>query len=397
VLAVATLHAGSAWALGTRIVVAWDDPDQSASFVAAIDANPPFDFATPDLAVDPDGRVRTAFGKVLHLSRATGALSVIDPATWRIEEAIQLRAEAEPRDLAIAGARTAYVTRRNSAALLRVDLDTGQTTEATDLSPLGVGSPDLVMETLLLHEGRLYVQLSAPLGSLDPSFVAVIDVATEQIIDADPVEPGIQAVLLQGTQPRFKMQIVPTTRQLMVSATGAFQDFGGFELIDIDALESLGVVVREFIDVTGNDLGAFAMITDDRGWLVYSTDIVLSSHLHPFTITAGEGFPEAATSLFYFAPHIVYDPATDTLFWPEPNGVQAFDGTTGIARQASPTPLSGAPTDLALLPATVAVPSMSRIGVVVLATSLAMGCLSTRRLRSPTRSLRTACSPRGSR
>ncbi|HEX9814575.1 MAG TPA: hypothetical protein VGB31_06470 [Myxococcota bacterium] len=232
------------------------------------------------------------------------------------------------------------------------------------------------METLHLHDGRLYVQLSAPLGAFDPSFIAVIDVATEQIVDADPLVSGTQAIALQGTQPRFKMQIVPTTRQLMVSATGAFQDSGGFELIDLDALESLGVVVREFVDVAGNDLGAFAMITADRGWLVYSTDIVLSSHLHPFTISAGEGFPEAAMSLFYFAPHIVYDPATDTLFWPEPNGVQAFDATAGASRMGGPTWLSGLPTDLALLPAIPAVPSSSPAGAAVLTTALALGCLS---------------------
>ena len=143
------------------------------------------------------------------------------------------------------------------------------------------------------------------------------------------------------------MQRVPGANRLLVSATGAFHDNGGFELIDLDALVSLGLVVREQ-EEAGADAGAFTMVDAQRGWLVFSTDLLLSSHLHAFTLTGGMDPSEADVSLDYFAPHLVYHAASNTLFWPEPDGVQPFDATTGAPR-AGPTPLDGLPTDLELL------------------------------------------------
>jgi hypothetical protein len=92
----------------------------------------------------------------------------------------------------------------------------------------------------------------------------------------------------------------------------------------------------------------------ERGWLVFATDIVLSSHLHPFTLSGGTQILEAGTSLFYFAPSLVLDPTGERLFWPEPAGVRAFDAETGEALGPGPTALSGAPTDLAIVPAAAA-------------------------------------------
>ena len=349
-----------------RVIVAWDDPSSGAGRVAAIDATPPFGLASPTLAVGGDGRVRADAGVALHLSRASGELTAIDPDTWTVLRVIPLGAASQPRDVAIVDATTAWVSSAAGTHLRRVDLETGSAVDALDLSPLGVGDGSPLMETLLAHEGRLYVQLAAPaVFPPEPSFVAIVDLASETLVDADPSSPGVQGILLEGTAPRFKMQAVPGTDQLLVSATGSFHDFGGLELLDLTTLTSLGVAVREWEDVGGNDLGAFAMIDDERGWLVFSTDIVLSSHLHPFTLSDGGDIFEADTSLFYFAPHLVYDDERDILHWPEPGGVQAFDGTSGDAL-APATALSGDPTDLALLRAPRAVPALPAWGVLLL-------------------------------
>jgi hypothetical protein len=280
-----------------------------------------------------------------------------------------LGASSAPRDIAVVDPDTAYVTRRSASALLRVDLGTGDTTPAVDMTPLGVSEGDLAMETMLVHEGRLYVQLprlSSPLAS----YLAVIDLATEQIIDADPGRLGPQAIELMGTPPRLKMQIVPGTNRLLLSATGSSLDFGGFESIDLGALQSEGIVLEEWFDVSLNDLGPFAMIDGDRGWYSGSTDIVLSSHLHEFTLSGGGLTIEAASELFYFAPHVVYDASTDTLFWPVPNGLRAFDATTAVERTTRATALSGDPTDIALLPATLEVPALPVVGVAALFAAL---------------------------
>jgi hypothetical protein len=365
-------HAAPGRAEPGLLVVAWDEA--GAGRVAGLDLAPPFGFRTPALDVDADGRVRTGFGRVLHLSRATGALRLIDPATWSVVLGVPIPAALAPRDVAWVSPTRAYVTCAGSASLLRVDLESGDVEPAVDLSPLGVGDGNPVMESIAHHEGRLYVQLAGPSAfPPEPHFLAVVDVASEQLVDADPDSPGPQAIALQGTAPRFKMQVAPGTRRLVVSATGDLNPDGGLELVDLDSLQSLGVPIREFQGANGNDIGAFVMLDADRGWLVFATDIVLSSHLHPFTLSAGTEVFEAATSLFYFAPHLVHDAAGHRLYWPEPGGVRAFDAETGAPLAALPTPLPGDPTDLALLPALPApVPAVGGIGYGLLVAALAL-------------------------
>ena len=339
---------------GHRVVVAWDTPAIQGR-VAALDTAPPYAFATPELAVGADGLVRVAFGRVYHLSRTSGALTVIDPESWTPVKSFALGAASEPRDIAVIDADTAYVSRRSARYLWRLDLASGAKVDAVDLAPLGAGDGNPAMDTMLVRAGRLYLQLAGEPGSPQPHAIAVIDLASETLVDADPATPGIQGIALLGTGPRFKMQRVPRSNRIMVSATGAFHDNGGFELIDLDTLVSLGLVVREQ-EEAGADAGAFTMVDAQRGWLVFSTDLLLSSHLHAFTLTGGMDPSEADMSLDYFAPHLVYHAASNTLFWPEPDGVQPFDATTGAPR-ADPTPLDGLPTDLELLaPATRAIP-----------------------------------------
>ncbi len=357
---------------GHRVIVAWDAPAIQGR-IAALDAAPPYAFTTPELAVGADGLVRAALGRVYHLSRSSGALTVIDPESWTPVQSFALGAGSEPRDVAVIDADTAYVSRRSARYLWRIDLASGAKVDAVDLEPLGAGDGNPAMDTMLVRAGRLYLQLAGEPGSGQPHAIAVIDLASETLVDTDPVTAGIQGIALVGTGPRFKMQRVPRSNRLMVSATGAFHDFGGFELIDLDTLDSLGLVVAEQ-EEAGADAGAFTMVDAQRGWLVFSTDLLLSSHLHAFTLTGGMDPSEADVSLDYFAPHLVYHPASNTLFWPEPDGVQPFDATTGTPR-AGPTLLDGLPTDLELLAPALGIPlpdwAPIALSVLLAATALA--------------------------
>jgi hypothetical protein len=219
------------------------------------------------------------------------------------------------------------------------------------------GVPD--MGTMTVHEGRLFVQLlridlDSPSGFVPPAYLAVVDIASEQLIDVDPVAPGVQAVELQGTAPKGKMQIVEPTRTLFVSATGAFFDQGGLEMIDLDTLQSAGLVIREADSQVGADLGAFVMVTPQSGYLTFSTDLLTSSHLKPFTLSGGvEPGPELHVALGYFVPILLHDPATNTLYFPEGgfggDGVHVFDALTGERLTRDLLATSGPPTDLVLL------------------------------------------------
>jgi hypothetical protein len=149
------------------------------------------------------------------------------------------------------------------------------------------------------------------------------------------------------------MQIAPGTRRLFVSATGGFFDAGGIEVIDLDGLRSLGLVIREADGFTGADLGAFVMVTAQRGFLVYSTDLDLSSHLKPFSLSGGvEPGPELHVSVGYFVPALAHDARTRTLFVPDGvfgrQGVLLFDADSGDRLTTEPLPTQGPPTDLLL-------------------------------------------------
>jgi hypothetical protein len=181
-------------------------------------------------------------------------------------------------------------------------------------------------------------------------YLAVIDLASQQLVDANTTRDGLQAIELQGTYPKTKMQVVEESSQLFVSSTGAFFDQGGIEVVNLDTLQSEGLVIREEDGFTGADLGPFVMVSPDRGFLAYSTDLLLSSHLHQFSRDGGVDPSELAVAVDYFSPAIAYDSDTNSVFFPLggsiENGLHVFDASTGERLSERLIATSGPPTDL---------------------------------------------------
>ena len=350
-----------------RVVVAWDESLAGPSFVQAIEADPPWGYATPALATGAQGVLQSAFGRVYHLSRHSGELLVIDARSFTVLASHDLGVASEPRDLAVVSPHRGYVARAKSSWLARIDLASGALSDVVDLGAFADGDGFPEMERMLAHEGRLYVQLrridfSPVPGRPEPPLLAVVDLATEQLVDVDPVTAGVQAIELSGTAPRFAMQVLPVARLLLLSATGAFHDAGGIEWIDLDTLQSVGLLIPEFGGEVGADLGAFRMHSESQGYLAFSTDLLLSSHLHAFD-TAGDVDPtEHQVALDYFVPHLLLDRAGAQLYWPEPGGLHVFDTATGARLTTDLIPLGGLPSDLALAVGGPALPGLSRSG-----------------------------------
>jgi len=106
-------------------------------------------------------------------------------------------------------------------------------------------------------------------------------------------------------------------------------------------------------------LVAFVLVDDDAGFLTYSTDFAVSTHLKRFTLSGGaDSGPDLFSSVGDFAPVLVYDPNTRLLFLPDgapgQTGVRVFK-RDGTQLTTTPTATSGPPTDLLLLPASSAV------------------------------------------
>lgn len=364
------------------LVVAWNDNSDGTGSTGAMSLTSPWAFQTPTVTVGRAAVVRSFEGRVYVVEPEDGTITVIDADTWTPVRAYALGADSAPQDIAVVSADRAYVTRSSATHLLRLHLDTGTTDEVVDLAGFADadGVPDMAM--MATHECRLFVQLrrhnDQAVGFVRPALLAVVDMASEQLIDVDATMPGTQAIELEGTAPKLKMQVIPQTRRLFVSATGESFDDGGLEMIDLDALRSLGLVVRESDNEVGVDLGAFVMVGPDRGYLTFTTDLVASSHLRSFTLAGGPApGPDLHTVVGYIAQALAFDPANNHLFLPEPDGVHVFDTLSDARLTTHPVAVSGVPTDLELLGANtvdcadaVSVPAASAWGVMAMLLAL---------------------------
>jgi len=391
-----------------RVVVAWTEGSPNDGRLRSFPAADPWNFDRPTLSVGGNATLRVAGDLLYAVSRTDASVSVIDLNAWTVLRTLSVGAGREPVDIAVIAPDLAYVSCADETHLLRFDPSTGDTTPVVDLSIFADadGVPELNM--MALHEGRLFIQLRrfdpSTLSFAQPAMLAVMDVSTEQLIDADAATPGTQAIELQGMAPKLKMQVVESTRRprsglagaagkgstvgsegpssphavgcrLFVSASGDFFDDGGLEIVDLDTLQSLGLIVREDDDRVGADLGAFVLVTPDRGYLTFSTDLAVSSHLVEFTVSGGV-VPSGALfeTVGYFVPTLPLDPQSGTFFFPDggaqPSSVHVLDAGSASHLATISLGAGDVPTDVIVIRSAVAgppIPAASNWSVAILA------------------------------
>ena len=336
-----------------RLAVGWSVELGTEGRVRAMRTSAPFDWVTEEIPVGAEPRLRARRGRLFAVSASARTITMIRTRTWSVVRTFNLKEFGAPLDIAVASRREAYVTIEGRDALLRLDLETGAVEEAADLAALVEKDAVADPSGLELAGGRIFIQirqLNAEDGTpREPSLLGVFDVAAQQLVDADPETEGVQGIRLAGTYAKMKMQTLHTKRLLFVSSSGAFFDNGGIEKISLDTLESQGLIVAEQDGHVGADLGAFAMLGEHRGYLVYSTDLLLSSHLHAFHDSAVDP-TELHVLLDYFMPAIVLVRRTATLFVPDNSfgnaGVVAFRSSDGTRLTEDPTPTDAGPSDL---------------------------------------------------
>jgi hypothetical protein len=342
------------------LAIAWNDHSKSNStgWVQAMDVNAPWNVLPERIEVGSDALLRYAQGKLYVLQPSADMVLVIDPSTWTTTRSYSLPRGTELEDIALTGADTAYVTGRRATRLIRLTLSSGVTEDVADLSVFADadGVPDL--GGIFVHAGRLLVQVrrlngNVPGGFVPPAYLAVVDAVTGQLLDVDPFVTGIQAIRLAGAYPKRVMQLIPGARRLLISATGSVFDAGGIEMIDVDSLRSMGLVVHESDGLTGADTGPFAMVGPERGYLVYTTEWTVSSHLNEFTLGSGPAPLPVFGEVGFLALALVFEHTGNQMFFansggPQP-GVRVFDAATGEQLTTDPIATGGPPSDLALL------------------------------------------------
>jgi hypothetical protein len=91
--------------------------------------------------------------------------------------------------------------------------------------------------------------------------------------------------------------------------------------LDPANLSSLGLVLRESDGRVGADMGPFVFVEGSRGYLEFSTDFDLSSHLVEFRLDAVEDIgPQLFVAVSYAVPALAYAARSDALFVPDGGG-----------------------------------------------------------------------------
>ena len=322
---------------------------------AALELDPPW-MVDPDLeAVGARAVVRYFFGRHYVVNDSSGDIQVIDPATFDTVLRFSVGPDSRPQDILVIDPQTAYVSRYNSTLLYKVNPATGEMLGQIDLAIFADADGFPEMSMMALDRNHLFIQIqridrAVGENPVVPSYLAVVDVTTDQLVDVNSQKAGAPGIVLVGRVPSLKMHIDSRARRLFVLTPGVRLDVSdGIEEVDLDGLTSLGFVFPEKQSI--GDVGAFVMVSPDRGYALGHTDITESSHLFMFTREDGRVTNELYLT-FDIIRSMAYDPGTASLFFPDSGaltpGIHILDTTTNTGLVSSPIPTGLPPRDLVI-------------------------------------------------
>jgi len=282
-----------------------------------------------------------------------------------------------PHDLIFAAPDKAYVTLYEERELLIVDPSVGPSCDgfirgSIDLSDLTDfdGVPE--MDTGAIIDGRLYVTLQrldrfAFFQPGDFSSIAVIDVATDRLIDADPSTDAVDGIVLQGKNPFTGGQGLnfDSGGNIVLNTVGSFGSLtdGGIERVDPRAMRSLGFLMTE--GELGGNLTDFVLVDDSTGYAVV-TDLRFYNYLvrfDPSTRTVVEILIESDEYLV----DLELEPTRGELYLTDRTlknpGIRIFRTSDGVELTEETINTGLAPFDVVFLPAPDDAERVARQGV----------------------------------
>ncbi len=192
-----------------------------------------------------------------------------------------------PHDIEIVAPGKAYVTLYDRASLLVVDPRDGAELGEIDLSAFADadGLPE-VSQIVRIGE-RLYLscqRLDRDGGwePADVSYLIVVDIATDTLVDVDPDAEGVQGIRLSAANPNG---MAVTGEQIAVGVVVNFGDrSGGVEIVDTAANRSLGLALSE--EDLGGDITSMVLVGPDRGYAVVADENFANS-VRSFDLSSG--------------------------------------------------------------------------------------------------------------
>ena len=192
-----------------------------------------------------------------------------------------------PHDIEIVAPDKAYVTRYDAASLLIVNPQNGEELGEIDLSAFADADGLPEVSQIVRVGDRLYLSCqrldrNGGWGPTDVSYLIVVDIATDTLVDVDPDAEGVQGIALSVANPN-SMAVVG--EQIAVGVVANFGDrAGGVEIVDTATNLSLGLVVSE--EDLGGDITSMVLVDQNRGYAVVADENFANS-VRPFELSSG--------------------------------------------------------------------------------------------------------------
>ena len=194
---------------------------------------------------------------------------------------------ANPHDIEIVAPDKAYVTRYDVASLLIVNPQNGAELGEIDLSTFADADGLPEVSQIVRVGDRLYLSCqrldrNSGWGPADVSYLIVVDLATDTLVDVDPDAEGVQGIALSVANPN-SMAVIG--EHIAVGVVVGFGDrVGGVEIVDTVTSRSLGLAVSE--EDLGGDITSMVLVDQNRGYAVVADENFANS-VRPFDLSSG--------------------------------------------------------------------------------------------------------------
>ena len=285
ILAAFLLLANSSSAQSDLFVITTDFATGSTAFLAANAAEAEVNL----LGIHADAVGHYHDGRVYIVNRlGQDNILVLDAMDWRTPlTQFSVGNGTNPHDIEIVAPDKAYISRYDAASLLVVNPQDGAELGQIDLSAFADADGLPEVSQIVRVGGRLYLSCqrldrNSGWGPADISYLIVVDLTTDTLVDVDPDAEGVQGIALSAGNPN-SMAVVG--EQIAVGGVVNFGDrAGGVEIVDVATNRSLGLAVRE--EDLGGDIASVVLVDQNRGYAVV-TDANFANSVRPFDLSSG--------------------------------------------------------------------------------------------------------------
>jgi hypothetical protein len=186
---------------------------------------------------------------------------------------------SNPHDIAVYSRTVAYVSRYDMTTVLKINPETGATLGTINLAGFADADGLPEMDQMFFVQGYLCVLLQrldrnnfySPVGN---GYLAVIDTATDTVVDMNPGAGGVQPVVLPRANPYSEVNLAVLQHQ----SVAYFSAVGFFGLTDGAVLAvshgdptSVQTVLTE--SAAGGDILDVEIISDTKGFAIIATPL----------------------------------------------------------------------------------------------------------------------------